>query len=106
MDIGLNENFDVQLNERNDLPIVTGREKFEQRVRIVITELLQDVVGRTNPNTTLKLIRVKAERLAQNFEVIDSIVDLSVEYDEDKPNIVNLRIIYDTGEEFRAILSE
>lgn len=106
MDIKLNENFDIQLNERNDLPIVTGREKFEQRVRIVITELLQDTVGENNSNTTLKLIRLKSERLAQNFDVIDSIVDLSAEYDKDEPNIVNLRIIYDTGDEFQAVLSE
>lgn len=106
MDIKLNKDFEIELNRRNDLPLVTGREKFEQRVRIVITELLQEVIGETKPDIALNLINMKVEELAQNFDIIDSVIDSSAEYDKDKPNIINLRIVYDTGEEFQAVISE
>lgn len=106
MDIGLTEEFDIEINARNDLPVVSGRELFEQRLRIAVTEVLQDAIGGMDRNTTLQLIRVQAQRVAREFEDLDAVGELSVEYDEEQPNTINLTVIYDTGETFQTTLSE
>lgn len=106
MDIRLNKDFDVELDERNDLPTITGREKFEQRVRIVITELLQDLVGEMKPDITLNMINTKVEEVAQEFDIINSVVNTSAKYDKDKPNVINLKIVYDTDEDFQTFIFE
>lgn len=106
MDIGLTEEFDIELNARNDLPVVSGRELFEQRLRIAVTEVLQDAIGGMDRNTTLQLIRVQAQRVAREFEDLDAVGELSVEYDDERPNTINLTVIYDTGETFQTTLSE
>ena len=106
MDIGLTEEFDIELNARNDLPVVSGRELFEQRLRIAVTEVLQDAIGGMDRNTTLQLIRVQAQRVARESEDLDAVGELSVEYDDERPNTINLTVIYDTGETFQTTLSE
>ena len=106
MDIGLTEEFDIELNARNDLPVISGRELFEQRLRIAVTEVLQNAVGGMDRNTTLQLIRVQAQRVARDFEELDAVGELSAEYDEERPNTINLTVIYDTGETFQTTLSE
>ena len=106
MDIRLNKDFDVELDERNDLPTITGREKFEQRVRIVLTELFQDLVGQMKPNITLNMINTKVEEVAQEFDIINSVVNTSAKYDKDKPNVINLKIVYDTDEDFQTFIFE
>lgn len=106
MDIGLNDNFDVTFDDRNDLPTVTGRAKFEQRLRISVTSFFQTVIGDLNRPATIPLIEEEARRIAREYDVIQRIAQVSVEYDSDEPNILNLTVIYDTGDELSFPISE
>lgn len=106
MDIGLNSDFDLELDDRNDLPTVTGRDLFEQRLRISVTSFFQDVVGDTNRSSALQMVEVQARRIANRFSEIQRVVQIQVEYDDDEPNVINLTVIYDTGGEFTFSITE
>lgn len=106
MDIGLNDSFDLELDGSNDIPLVRGREAFEQRLRLSITSSFQDIIGSTNRSTALQLIEVQVKRVARQYDVIEQMVQIQVEYDDDQPNTINLTIIYDTGDEFTFPISD
>jgi hypothetical protein len=106
MDIGLNDQFDIELDGRQDLPLVTGRAKFEQRLRISVTEFFTEVVGETDRPAALRLIEKEAKQVARRFEEIERAIQILVDYDDDQPNTIELTVIYDTGDEFSFPISE
>ncbi|OYR54916.1 hypothetical protein [Halorubrum halodurans] len=106
MDLGLNENFDLSLDDRNDLPLVRGREGFEQRLRLSVTSFFKNVVGDTSRGTARKLIELQAQRIAQQYTEIDRVVQIQTEYDGMRANTINLTIIYDTGDDFTFPISD
>ena len=106
MDILLNENFDLDFDDRNDLPLATGRVLFEQRLRVAVTSFFQDVIGDTDKETALKLLKSYAEEIAGNFDEIESVAGFTAEYDTEEPNTINLTLIYDTGDALTFPLSE
>ncbi|UBF22612.1 T4 gp25-like baseplate wedge protein [Halorubrum tailed virus 25] len=106
MDIGLNKNFDLELGGRNDVFLVRGREEFEQRLRLSVVSFFQRIIGNTNRETVLQLIEVQAKRVAQEYDEIEQVAQIQVEYDDERPNTINLTFIYDTGEEFTFPVSE
>ena len=106
MDIGLDENFDLALDGRNDIPLVTGRKEFEQRLRFSITSFFQRVIGDTDHDTALRLIEVEAKRIARRYSEIERVIQIQANYDNEQPNTINLVVIYDTGDEFTFPISD
>jgi hypothetical protein len=106
MDIKLNSNFDVFLDDRNDLAIVEGREAFEQRVAVRVTAYFHEIIGSVDRPNVLKLVELQTRRVANAAEGIERVVQVSAEYSEDEPNTVLTTIIYETGDEFVFSLSE
>lgn len=106
MDIGLDENFDLTFDGRNDISLVEGRAEFEQRLRLSITSFFNRVIGETNRDTALQLLEVQAKRVATQYNEIEQIVQIRVEYDDKRPNTINLAVIYDTGDEFTFPISD
>jgi len=106
MDIGLDENFDVALDHRHDLPLVEGREAFEQRVAVRVTIYFHRTIGNINRDNILSLLRVEAKRIARDVDEIDSVVDFRAEYDVEQTGQINVTILYDTGDEFTFSVTE
>jgi hypothetical protein len=106
MDIGLNRFFDLELDDRNDLPLVRGRAEFEQRLAFSVTNFFQDVVGSVDRPAALTMLQVHASRVAHRYGEIERIAQLQVEYDEEEPNTINMTLIYDTGDDFTFSISE
>ncbi|NUC72536.1 hypothetical protein HTZ84_09480 [Haloterrigena sp. SYSU A558-1] len=106
MDIGLNSNFDIELDHRNDLPVVRGREAFEQRLRLRLTAYYTELIGQNLDVNIAPLLKLEAEQVANDIEEIDSLAKILITPNPDTPNSLDVRIIYATGEDFFTTLSE
>jgi hypothetical protein len=106
MDIGLNEDFDVVLDDRNDLPLVEGREAFEQRLAIRSTAYFHQIVGSANRGNLLSLVEIQAERVANDAEGVDRVIQVEAAFSENEPNTIEVTAIYETGDDFTFSISE
>ena len=106
MDLLLNENFDLTLDDRNDIPTATGSDLFEQRLRIAVTAVFQEIIGDAENETVLQLLESYAEDMADQFDEIENVAGFNAEYDDEEPNIINLTLIYNTGDALTFSLSE
>ncbi|QRV15017.1 hypothetical protein JMJ58_19235 [Haloterrigena salifodinae] len=106
MDIGLNSNFDIELDHRNDLPLVRGREAFEQRVEIRLTSYYTDLIGQNLDVNIVPLLELEAERVAEETPELDTLANILITPNPDVPNSLDVQIVYATGEEFFTTLSE
>lgn len=106
MDIGLNENFDVELDQRNDVPLVTKRDAFEQALRIRLTDRFNDLIGRADVENSLDLLEVEADRVANEMDILDNLTSIQIEPSEDQPNVLTVDIQYETGDLSQLSLSE
>ena len=99
-DIRINENFDIELDHRNDLSLVTGREAFEQHLAVSVQSYYYDLIGTTNNESNLiAKIQLQAERIVDAAADIDAVASVTADISETDPNTVEVSIVYDTGEE-------
>lgn len=106
MDIGLDEDFDITLDDRNDLPTVEGREAFEQRLAIRVTAYYHRIVGSVNRSNMASLLRMQANRVAQDAPDVNRVVDIRVGFSDEQANTAEVTAIYETGDEFAFSLTE
>lgn len=106
MDIALDENFDFVLDDRNDAPVARRQDLFEQRLRIYITSYFTSVIGSTDEQEVIDLLEVKSREAVDLFGEIESVASIQGEYDQDTPNLINMKITYDTGDSFTFEISE
>lgn len=106
MDIGLDDNNDLSLDHRNDIPVVTGREAFEQALRLRVTDYFYNIVGNGSPQVIESLIRVQAQRVANDMESVDFLQQVFIEESPDRPNTMDVSVVYSTGEDFSFSVSE
>lgn len=106
MDIKLNDQFDLEFDGRNDLPTVTGRQLFEQRLRLSVVSFFQEALGNTDRNNVQELIELQAGRVVDQFDELVSVGNIQTEYDEDVPNTINIIINYDSGDSFDFAITE
>mgnify|MGYP006873406509 CR=1 FL=1 len=106
MDIRLDKDFDFRLDDRNDLPIVTGRDLFEQRLRISVVSAFIELIGDTNRSSVLQMVELEAQRIARQYEDIEEAVQIRAAFDEEQPNTINVFVVYDTGGEFTFSIAE
>lgn len=98
-DIALNEDFDVFVNARGDLGSVSGRDAFEQEVIIRITDRYYDIIGDVDRDLIPDMVAIEAERVAAEMERLDSIAAFESGFSEEQVNTLQVRIIYDTGDD-------
>lgn len=98
VDIKINSEFDVQLDHRNDLPLVEGREAFEQHLAVSVTKYFHELIGTTDTNLAEK-IELQARRVVDRVADIDDVAAVTAESKEGEPNTVEVTVLYDTGEE-------
>lgn len=106
MDIGLDSNFDITLDDRNDLPIVEGRDAFEQRLAIRSTAYFHQIVGSVDRANLVSLLKMYAKRIARDTDGAEQVVQIEVDFSDTDPNTVELLAIYRTGDEFALSFTE
>lgn len=93
-DLQIDENFDVVIDDRNDLGVVEGREEFEQYLAHGLTSVYYDEIGDYREATVTNRLQLAANRLAQSSDRIDQLRSITVERSETDPNTIEVSIIY------------
>lgn len=104
-DLKLNEDFDVVFDHRRDLETVTGREEFEQHIAIGLTRFFIEEIGSVERQSAKSRLRLHANRLVNVSERVDEVDSIIVEDSETKLNVVEVDIVYNTGEVFQVEVS-
>ena len=82
-DLALSNENDVFIDHRGDLATVEGREGFEQSVGLVITDEYTDIVNEFDDTNILSLVEVKAQKVAQQHSMLDSVSDIAASFADD-----------------------
>jgi len=106
MDIRLNKNFDVELDDRNDLAIVTGKEDFQQRLTLHITDYFYTIVGELDEDQILSLLRLEAGRVVDNVEGVEELLGTEIEFSDSKPNTIEIIVFYENDPEYIREISK
>lgn len=97
-DIALNSNFEAFINARGDLESVAGRERFEQTLAVRLSVRYGGLIGEVDKKTISEKVRLDAQRVAEVMDELDSIAGITTTYPDDRPNILQVTITYETGE--------
>lgn len=100
MDLALDGNFDVFLDDRNDVATVEGRDQFEQSVSWYLTSYMYSLAGDTDFETLKEKIRLQVSRVARRHDMLDSIEKIAVQKDPERPGIVRVELIYLSASSF------
>ena len=106
MDLKLNSDFDIELDQRNDLSLVTGREAFEQRLAIRSTAYFHELVGSTDRGNLISLLEIYAKRIAKDTSEVVGVAEIRAGFSEEQPNTAEVTAIYETGEDFTFSITE
>lgn len=103
-DIALNENLEVIIDGRNDLKLVDGRQQFEQALALRLHATFYEEAGSLNTAEAMRLVEMRAVRVAQEYDRVDSVASILVEESDDIPDSIDVTVTYLTGETFEANL--
>lgn len=98
-DLAVDQNFDVFISQGGDLATVRGREAFEQKVIIRITDKYFSIIGDIDRENAKELVRVEATRVANEMDMLDSVAEFDANFSSEQPNTLEVTIVYDTGDE-------
>lgn len=100
VDLAVDGNFEVFIDHSGDLGTVKGRAAFEQRLVIRLTERLRNLIGRqdADESTIRKLAETYIERIAEEEGQLEDVAAYGAEFPDDRPGVLEITVIYDTGE--------
>ena len=98
-DIKVNSGWDVQLDDRNDMPLCEGKDAFEQHIAKLITDYYWTLLGETDRTNTLEKLDLYARRVVSRVSDLERTVSIIFEYSEVSDETIDVTIQYDTGEE-------
>lgn len=95
-DLRLNSNFSVELDDRNDLATVSGREAFEQSVVMMLTDFMyQSLPGLSKRKTIEQRINLEVTRVAREHDLLDSVAQITINEKIGSPDTYQVDIIYE-----------
>lgn len=83
MDLLINEDFDVELDDRNDLAVVTGRRAFEQGVALLVNHYFYEEIGSTDETNAVENIILHTQRVVRESDDVESVVNIDAELQDD-----------------------
>lgn len=103
MDLQLTENFDVLLDDRNDLAMVSGRRELEQSIAVTVTDYFHSEIGSVSAVNAATNIEVFTRNVLDEHDELASVRDLTV---RDGGDHLAVEIEYETGEDVFFPISE
>lgn len=97
-DIQVDEDFDVFIDHRGDLATVDGRDGFEQSIVLHLTERFTELINTSTNENLEELARVEAGRVADEMDMLDEVAGFETAFAPDQPGLLEVTIIYDTGD--------
>lgn len=108
IDLALNDDFSVYLDDRNDLATVEGQEAFEQSVAVMLTDFMHNsVTGFAGTESTIQeKLRLEATRVAQRHDALESIANIQIDRDEDRPDTYLVTIDYVASDSYQFEINQ
>lgn len=107
MDLSLNRNFSVHLDHQNDVGSVEGRQEFEQSVAVHLTSLMYNSsIGVTDRDLVRQQLRLEANRVARDHDLIDAVHSIDVSQSDDAPSTYEVSIIYESQAVSEMLITE
>ena len=98
-DVKVDEDFYVIITELGDMALVEDEEEeFRQHMRHMIMEYFYDELGDRNDSNVVEKLRLKASRIAQESNFVNSITEVIV--DNQEGDTLEMTIRYTPGEAF------
>lgn len=104
-DLHIDEDLDLVIDDRNDLGTVDEQAEFVQSLAVQVTAYFYERVGTRQGTETLKRIKLQAERLAREYDRVDTIQSIDVSYSEELENTIEVSVTFLTGEDFLLTLN-
>ena len=92
MDLLLDDDFDVVLNDRNDLALVEGHDLLKQQIIVDLTVFQRDAIGDLNEDNALRKVRHKTQEALRKHDQVNSIDTIEIE--RTKADTLSVFIIY------------
>lgn len=102
-DISLDEHFDVELDNLGDIETVDDIDEAEQHIRYAITDYFFEHIGDRNSSNLPQKLKIKANRVVDDLEIIDSLEEIDVIAQEGETIRMYIRFNYDEEIEFEVI---
>lgn len=101
VDLAVDENFEVFIDHRGDIGTVKGRDAFEQRLIIHLTEELRPLIGRQNVDreSITSLAENRIENITDAIDGLEEVVAFSATFPPDRQKVLEIEVIYDTGDD-------
>lgn len=96
MDIFINETFDVELDDRNDLATVTGQQSAEQEVALLVNSFFYEEIGSTDERNAVENIALQTQRVVAQSDGLETVENISV--DRLDTGEIEVIIDFDIGE--------
>lgn len=105
VDYKVDKNFNLVRNDFGQFEEVTGKKEFQQAVVFELTERQQQLVGKSSTdNTVVSKMNLIINRVAKEFDEIDSIDNISVRPNQTASGNFEVGITYDTGDTFEDVI--
>lgn len=98
VDLAVNSSLNVFIAPDGDIGFVEGREAFEQRVALQLTDRYYDIIGDLDPAEVVARLRMEAQRVADSDPNIDTMPTFDVEFSSEEHKTMEVTIVYDTGD--------
>jgi hypothetical protein len=97
-DVAIDGNYDVFISHRGDVGVVAGRDAFEQEVALRLQDRYEQVVSEVEPEAMKAMLLNRAQRVAEEMDLLEEVADFRAEEDPQQANRINVTIIFNTGE--------
>lgn len=98
VDLGVDSTLNVYIDNSGNLSYVEGKEAFEQRVALRLTDRYFKIVGNRDEAEVIKRLEVEADRVANTDPNIDSMPAFDVSFSDEEHKKIEVIIVYDTGD--------
>lgn len=106
-DLKLNSNFSVELNDRNDIATVNGRDAFEQSVTVALTEFMyNNLPGLTKQDNIKQKIKLQVTRVARENSWLTNIRTIQISEKDNAPDTYLVNITYESGDTSQLLANE
>lgn len=104
-DLLTDKNFDLVVRH-GDFVGAKGRDAFEQKLRARVSENVIPVLGEMDKQNAIRRTELELERVAKQMDELESLAAYSAAFSEDKKGVLEVELVYDTGERLTFEVSE
>jgi hypothetical protein len=100
MDLFVNDEGDVELDDRKDLTMVEGAAAIDQSIKLMVSLYFYERIGSVTAVNAVEKLELQAERVAENNQYIENVEKVTAERVTDGSNNqggIKINVIYDTG---------